>query len=150
MTAPKVDDHKNFARALVLLRENPDCQACLKFAHNAGWNFARLETHLMAYAMWNAYLPNRLKINYDAFEDKGVTPEHMTRHEMEKIQKLEGVTNDPMKKGFQPFYFWTFGIPKQSPKYIKQQQEIEKEKAKYYEKYQPSERRMEHQRYWGD
>jgi len=150
MAAPKIDYQKNFARALNLLRKNSDSEACMAFARNAGWNFAHLETPLMAVAMWNVYLPPKLRINYDAFDDKGETPEHLTKLQMQEIQHLEGVPTDPFHPDFQPFYDWTFGIPIQSKLFIERERKYEQAKAEYFEKYQPSPRKMQHQRYWGD
>ena len=149
MVAPDINPHKNFARALKLLRANLDSDACVRFAQIEGWNFSFYEDPLMAAAMWNNYLPCKVRVGHDAFIDKGITPEHLTRSEMEEIQELEGVTNDPMKEGFQPFYTWTFSVPKQSKVYIDQQRKYQEAKERYIAKYFPS-NTMEAQRYWGD
>ena len=150
MAAPKIDCHKNYARALRLLRENHESEACLAFARIAGWNFAMEESPLMSVAMWNVYLPNNLMVNYDAFVDKGETPEHLTKSQMKEIQMLEEVPTDPHADGFQPFYTWTLSNPIQSKVFIQRQQTYAKARAEYFEKYVESRKRMRPQRYWGD
>ncbi len=150
MVAPDIDPHSNYARALKLLQANPKSIACLHFAQIEGWNFDFIESPLISVAMWNNYLPGKLRVGHDAFVDKGTTPEHLNRSEMEEIQELEGVTNDPMKEGFQPFYTWSFSVPKQSKLYIEKQRKYEQAKAQYYRKYFPAKDQMKSQRYWGD
>lgn len=148
--APKIEDIEMYKRGIGLLQNNPDSIACLKFCRLAAWNFALHESPLMAVAAWNALLPTELKVNIDAFEDKGETPDWMTKAEMEEIRKIEGVTDDPMEKGFDPFYTWKFPQPRQSPLFIKRDKEMREAKAKFYEKYLPRPNTMKAQRYWGD
>jgi hypothetical protein len=130
-----ITDIEMFKRGIGLLQQNPKSQACLKFAMLAGWNFALLESPLMAYVAWNNYMPKELRVSEDAFLDKGETPDPMTRAEMEEIRVIEKVPSDAMAKGFDPFYTWKFPTPKQSHKAIFKQREIEKAKKDYFEKY---------------
>jgi hypothetical protein len=138
-------DIEMFKRGIGLLQQNPKSQACLKFAMLAGWNFALIESPIMAYVAWNTYLQTELKVNEDAFVDRGETPEQMTRAEMEEIRVIEKVPSDPLAKGFDPFYFWKFPRPKQSPKYIKKQREIESARQEYLSKYTTQNKPMRNQ-----
>lgn len=142
--------HTNFVRALILLRENPSSKSCLAFARIAGWNFSFSESPLMAVSCWNAYLPSCQRVNYDAFEDKGETPDHLTKSQMQEIQMLEGVTTDPHADGFQPFYTWSLSHPTQSRVYIERVRSLDEAKKAYFSKYVKTTNKIEPQRYWGD
>lgn len=146
----KIDPIQHFKKAISLLQNNPDCEACLAYGRIAGWNYALEETPLLITALWNAMLPKKLHVGHDAFEDKGWTPENMTRNQMEKIQEIEKVPTDPMVKGFDPFYFWKMPYPTQSKVFIQKQHEMRKLKDDWYKKHCPEPPKMKHQRYWGD
>ena len=140
---------KTYKRALVLLRENQISQACLVFARIAGWNFAFAESPAMAMVVWNLFLPKSLRVNIDAFEDKGQTPDHLTQDQKSEIKILEGIPNDPKHKDFQPFYEWGLPRPNQSPIEMEQIFKMREAKEEYFRKYHPT-RTMKAQRYWGD
>jgi hypothetical protein len=146
----KIPEIEMFKRGIGLLQNNPDSHACLVFCRIAAWNFSFVESPAMAVAAWNMYLPSKLKVNIDAFDDKGITPEWMTKSEMEEIRKIEGVTDNPMEEGFDPFYTWKFPQPTQSEIFIKQQKDLQKARAEYLEKYTQRNKTMAPQRYWGD
>jgi hypothetical protein len=141
---------EHFKKAISLLQQNPNCDACLAYGRIAGWNYAFVETPLTVTAVWNQMLPKKIWVGDDAFVDKGETPEHMTRSQQEKIQQIDGVPSDPMAKGFDPFYFWKLPHPRQSEVFINNQLKKQELKRAWFDKHMPEPRKMTPQRYWGD
>lgn len=139
-----------FKKAISLLQQHPECEACLAYGRVAGWNYAFVEEPLTVTAVWNAMLPKKIWVGHEAFEDKGVAPDPITSEQREIIRKYDGVPTDPMAKGFDPFYTWKFPEPDQSPIFIERQRRMAELKAKWYKENGYAERKMKAQRYWGD
>jgi hypothetical protein len=124
----KIKDSDAFKRGLLLLKNNQDSKACLVFARIAGWNYSQKVTPLQVVNIWNETLPSKLKINIDAFDDKGKAPQQMTKEEKDEIKEIEGVTSDIYDKNFDPFYYWKFPYPNLSPIQMINQRKQNKER----------------------
>jgi len=69
----------------------------------------------MIATLWNKELPKQVKVNEDAFEDRGISPSSLNSEEKAEVMKCMGKELDPMKEGFDPFYEWKFPKPTPSP-----------------------------------
>lgn len=126
----------DYSNALDLLQKNPSSLGCVRMAQISGWNFALETNPQLAVGIWNHVLPPKLRINIDAFEDKGHTPDWMTRSEMEEVHKIRGETDDPHDPKFKPFKDWHLPNPRQSPLAIKHAHIQQEQKRLQFQKTQ--------------
>lgn len=101
--------------SLDLVKRFPSSIPCIRLAQINAWNYAFIKCPLMIATLWNKELPKQVKINEDAFIDKGTTPSWLTDEEKKDIAQKLGMELDPMKEGFDPFYQWRFPRPETSP-----------------------------------
>ena len=135
------DDKKQaFKCSLELVKKFPSSIPCVRFAQINAWNYAQIYDPLKVAIAWNEELPKQVRVNEDAFVDKGINPSFLSSEEKKEVATCLGLELDPMKQGFDPFYEWRFPEVIPSPIAEARMEKIRKEqeewkKKKYHDPY---------------
>ena len=104
-----------FLESLELVKKFPSSIPCVRFAQINAWNYAQIYDPLKVAIAWNEELPKQVRVNEDAFVDRGINPSFLSSEEKKEVATCLGFELDPMKEGFDPFYEWRFPKPTPSP-----------------------------------
>jgi len=120
-----------FLESLDLVKRFPSSIPCIRLAQINAWNYARIKCPLMIATLWNKELPKQVRVNEDAFIDRGINPSFLSSEEKKEVATCLGFELDPMKEGFDPFYEWRFPKVIPSPIAEARMEKIRKEQEEY-------------------